>query len=150
MDRNEALASLDAVSQTDRKMAQKMHWPFWRHALFGIAEGLLVIGLGANGAIGATAMGGGVACLLLLMYGDRQRDGMFVSGFKGKRTRPLMWAIMVLVIGSLALSMFVLKWEEGTNPQVVALGIGLAVILTGASILWQRLYRAELRVGASQ
>ena len=101
MDRNEALVSLDAVSQTDRKMAQKMHWPFWRHALFGIAEGLLVIGLGANGAIGATAMGGGVACLLLLMYGDRQRDGMLVSGFKGKRTRPLMWAIMVLVIGSL-------------------------------------------------
>ena len=45
MDRNEALASLDAVRHTRGKLAQRSQWPLWRHALFGFVEATFIFGI---------------------------------------------------------------------------------------------------------
>ena len=146
MDRNEALASLDAVRDADRRMAGRMRWPFYRHAMVGISEGLLVAGIGIPGTIGMVAIGVGFALMAAQFYGDKRRDGMFVSGYKGRRTRRLVLCLVVLLLAAAGASL-ALRWDEGINPLVLGLGAVLAVILTLASMWWERLYRAELLAG---
>ena len=149
MNSEEARAALDSVRETDRKMAEKMHWPFYRHALFGGAEGAIVAGLGMSQGAGTAVMGLGVVMLLALMLGDRKRDGMFVSGMKGKRTRPLMIFIMAVLLAALGVSLLVLREREGVDMLALALGGAVTVVLTLASMRWEKLYRAELREGTA-
>ena len=150
MNSKEARAALDSVQATDRKMADKMRWPFRRHALFGLSEGLLVTGLGIEGGTGTSLCAAGVVLILAAMSIDKQRHGMFVSGMKGKSTRPLMWVLMTVLIGAVLLSLLVLRWEEGVNPAVVALGVAVGVFCTWASTKWEKLYRAELLSGEAR
>ena len=147
MDRNEAQSALDAVRDADRRMAKRMTWPFQRHALFGVGEGLIVMAMGLTGFDRVGAAGAGVALLLSLMYQDKQRYGMFVSGWRGKATKPLTVAMTVLALAAMALNYFVFRWEDGTNPAVVITAIVTAAILTWGSIRWQTIYQRELRDG---
>ena len=140
---DEARAALEQVEQTDHRMAQRMHWPFQRHAMFGLAEAMIVMGLGISGSEGVAACGVGVALVPILMYQDRSRYGMFVSGWSSRKARPLMVGLLAFLVGAIALSLS-LRWDEGTNPLVIGLfGIVLAVC-TWASIRWEKLYREEL------
>ena len=138
-----ARAALESVALTDRKMATHMHWPFRRHATFGLTEGLLVTGLGIAGPIGVAACGVGVALVPLMVQQDKRRHGMFVSGWSSNRARPIVFALLALLLPAIALSLY-LRWDSGVNPLVVLLGIAVAITSTWASIRWEKLYRAEL------
>ena len=149
MDLNDAHTALDSVRDTDRRMAERMRWPFQRHALFGLGEGLVVMGIGIAGTTGIAAAGAGFALLISLFYQDKQRTGMFVSGMKGRRTRPLLVTILAVLIAAITAVVF-LRWDEGTNPLVLLVSAALAAFLTWASIRWEKLYRAELLSGEAR
>ncbi|MGB3166911.1 MAG: hypothetical protein WBA68_09070 [Alteraurantiacibacter sp.] len=144
MDGNEARASLDAVRQTDRRMAGQMTWPLWRHAAFGAIEALFVLGWGLPSP-------GMAACLVIAIGGifwinrdDRKRHGMFVSGFTSRAARPAIWlafAIVIAGLGAVLLTGGLNRW----TPWVPVI-VGLVFVLeTLASLWWQKLYLAELR-----
>ena len=145
MDRNEALSALDAVGETDRKMAERMRWPMWYHASFGLAEGLIVTGLSSEEP-GTTAAAAGIAMIGLLGWQTR-KSGMFVSGFRGGRTRPLTWAIIAFLLVAIAVG--ILAVREHPNELQLAIGLGAIVtlVLTLASMWWERIYRREVREG---
>lgn len=140
---DEARAALQQVEKTDNKMADRMRWPFQRHALFGLAEAMIVMGLGISGSNGLAACGVGAALLPIMIYQDRSRYGMFVSGWSSRKARPLMLGLMAFLLGAIALSLS-LRWDEGTNPLVIGLFLVVLTVCTWGSIRWEKLYRQEL------
>ena len=42
MDPNEAASALAEMGRTEKRLAAHAHWPFHRHAMFGLSEGLIV------------------------------------------------------------------------------------------------------------
>ena len=145
MDRNEALSALDAVGETDRKMAERMRWPLWYHASFGLAEGLIVTGLSSEDP-GTTAVAAGVAMIGLLGWQTR-KSGIFVSGLKGQRTRPLTWAIVTFLLAAIGVGFAVVRGHPDETMLAVGLGAFVTLVLTLASMWWERIYRREVREG---
>lgn len=145
MDRNEAKKALDSVNQTHGKLANQATWPFWRHALFGIAEASFIFGLSLPiwGTAICLALAG--AIILWVINDDKQRYGMFVSGWNGKRPRILLIVLLTFVV-AMAIVSFSARGE--TVPAPAALGAMFATFAacTIGSISWEKLYRAELRM----
>lgn len=146
---DEARQALGGVGETERRLAERMRWPFSRHAMFGLAEALLVLGLGQPDSSGIASVAVGLSLITILMYQDRQRYGMFVSGWHGRRTKPLM-IVLVLALLALITANLMLRPEEGTEPLTLLVAGVAWVVCTLLSIRWEKLYRAELREGADQ
>jgi len=146
MNSNEAATALDSVDRTERKLAQHAHWPFHRHAMFGLGEGLLIAALAQPVAIGASMMAVAVALFGLCMWDDRRRHGMFVSGFQPGETRPLTVLLVLFVVAMAAASLAI---RDGASAQPLGFIAGLVTfaVCTAASLLWQKIYRAELESG---
>ena len=143
MDSNEAAAALADVGRTEQRLAQRARWPFHRHAMFGLSEGLLVAAvaqpLGLAGPMTAAAM----ALLAVCIMDDRRRHGMFVSGWQPGATRPLTLMLFAFLIVMLAGSLEV-RDGEAAQPIGYLLGAAAFVICTAASLRWEKIYRAEL------
>ena len=149
MNSEEARAALSQVGDTENRLAGRMRWPFQRHAMFGLAEGLIVTGVGLPLSAGVAAMGAGVALAVSLTYQDKQRYGMFVSGWQGKSTRPLVALMMVVMVAGVIVNLL-LRDADRTNPAVLGIGVLVAVFCTWCSLRWEKLYRAELRKGGKR
>ena len=138
---------MDAVQQTNTKLAERLQWPLWRHAAVGavMVVALLGIGLRENGIFLSL---GGMFFALLLIRDDKNRYGMWVSGYQKGRTRWVTGAIIALAV----LSIFAV-WMQVTEPFADPLFWVIATIAflgsTALSILWQQVYRAEIRGGRS-
>lgn len=147
MDRNEALAALDGVKHTQGKLAEVSEWPLWRHVLFGVAEGTFIFGLSLPilGTAACLIAAGGLVAWMI--RDDKQRYGMFVSGFQGKKPRAALFALIIVVVGMAALS-FAARGEPAPAPMAIVATLGTIIACTLGSLWWQRLYRAELREGA--
>lgn len=145
----EARKALGGVGETERRLAERMHWPFSRHAMFGLAEALIVLAVGTPGGTGAAAAGAGIALALSLMYQDKQRYGMFVSGWHGDRTKPLMIVLIAALLAFVAAAVL-LRPAEGVEPLVVLVGGLTWIVCTALSMRWEKLYRLELREGADR
>ena len=147
MDRNEALRALDAVDFTEKTMADRISWPLWFHASFGLAEGLIVTGLASDRA-GMTAVAGGAAIIALLAYHTR-KSGVFVSGYRRGRTLPLTMAIIGFLLAAFAVGMIIINGRPDDLPLAIGLGAFVTLVLTLASMWWERIYRRELREGGA-
>ena len=145
----EARKALGGVGETERRLAERMHWPFNRHAMFGLAEALIVMAVGTPGSLGVSLAGVAIALALSLMYQDKQRYGMFVSGWHGHRTKPLMIVLIAALLVFVAAALL-LRPEEGVEPLVVLVGGLTWTICTALSMRWEKLYRLELREGADR
>lgn len=145
----EARKALGGVGETERRLAERMRWPFSRHAMFGLAEALIVMAVGTAGSLGVSLAGVGIALALSLMYQDKQRYGMFVSGWHGLRTKPLMIVLVAALLVFVAASIL-LRPSEGVEPLVVLVGGLTWIVCTALSMRWEKLYRLELREGADR
>lgn len=146
---DEARRALGGVGETERRLAERMRWPFSRHAMFGLAEALIVLGIGQPHSSGIAAIVVGLSLITILMYQDRQRYGMFVSGWHGRRTKPLM-VVLILALLALIAANLMLRPREGTEPLTLLVAAVAWVVCTLLSMRWEKLYRAELREGADQ
>jgi hypothetical protein len=147
MDRNEAAAALAEVGRTEHRLAQRAHWPFHRHAMFGLAEGLLVAGVAQPFAITSAMVVGALALLTVCITDDRRRHGMFVSGWQAGATRPLTIGLTFFVAVMLAASVAV-RETAAAQPLGFLLGIVAFAVCTWASLRWERIYRAQLAGGS--
>ena len=144
MDRNEALASLDAVRQTDQKMAGRMTWPLWRHAAFGAIEALFVLGWGLPSPAMAACIVIAIAGMSWIYHDDRKRYGMFVSGASSRAARPAIWlafAVVIAGLGAILLTGGLNRW----TPWVPVIVGSVFVLETLASLWWQKLAQEDLR-----
>ena len=146
MNPNEAASALDGVGRTERKLALHAQWPFHRHAMFGLGEGLIVAALAQPMSIAGWMIAAGAALFVLCMWDDRRRHGMFISGFQPGKTSWLTAALVAFVAAMAAASVMV---RDGASAQPLGFLAGLVTFLvcTAASLQWQKIYRAELERG---
>lgn len=143
MDREQAAAALAEVGRTEHRLAERAHWPFHRHAMFGLAEGLLVAGVAQPLAITGAMTAAALALITVCVTEDRRRHGMFVSGWQAGATRPLTIALALFVAVMVAASAAV-RGSAAAQPLGFLLGTIAFAICTWASLRWERVYRAEL------
>lgn len=149
MNNLDAAAALASVQRTEERLAERARWPLSRHAMFGLMEGLIVGGLAQPIAISGAMTACGMALLVACVMQDRRRHGMFISGWQGRSTRPLMVALFVFLAAGVAAAL-VLRNGETVEPLGFALGALIAVVCTLASLRWEKLYRTELNAGGSR
>lgn len=144
MDQKDAQLALAAMQEAKDRLAESQYCPPWRHAAFGVLMGMFNAGVAVpmpyKGylAIAAAVLG------LTLIVSDRRRSGTFVNGYRRGRTLPL----TVGLLGATLVLLFAQVHAHNaglsalTSVAIVALVIGLGIY---ASVVWQRLYLAELR-----
>lgn len=144
MNANEAATALDGVGNTEKKLAEHSHWPFHRHAMFGLGEGLLIAALAQPISTGSGMIAVAATLFALCVWDDRRRHGMFVSGWQPGATRPLTM-MLVLFVTVMAAASLVVRDGESAQPVGYLAGVVTFAVCTGASLLWQRIYRNQLR-----
>ncbi len=143
MNPNEAAAALALVDKTNTKLAERAHWPFHRHAMFGLAEGLVVAGLAQPTAQAGAMIVVAMALLIVCVSQDRRRDGMFVSGWQHGATRPLT-ILLTLFVLTMAAASAMTRSGAGVEPLAYLFGAVTFVVCTAASLRWEKIYRADL------
>lgn len=139
----EAERALAAMAQTQRRMAERAHWPLTRHMAFGALMGLLVASYALPTSVQPVAVVLALLGTALLVQHDRKRDGFFVNGYRAGRTRRV--AFLFLGIALLFLvAAIVAKLRFGLGWVPLLLGAILAVLGTLSSLAWERAYRADL------
>ena len=146
MDRNEALSALDAVEETDRRMAKRMTWPLWRHAAFGAVEAIMVLAWGLPTAAMGACFVIAIAGLSWIVHDDKKRYGMFVSGYSSRAARPAIWlAVAIYLVGAALIIL-----TGGPNEWTIWVPVATAGVFVGetlASLWWQKLAQDGLRNG---
>lgn len=146
MTRDEAAAALADVGRTEQKLAEHARWPFQRHAMFGLSEGLLIAGvaqpLPLSGAMTAAAL----ALLAVCVADDRRRHGMFVSGWQAGPTR---WVTMMLLVFIVVMAAASAAVRDGDTAQPLGylFGVVTFAVATGVSLRWEKIYRRQLAGG---
>ena len=146
MDRNDARAALDAVKSTDRRMADRMKWPLWRHAAFGGIEAVFLLGLALPPAAMAACLVIATAGISIVIHDDRKRHGMFVSGYSSNAAKPalyLAFAILAAGLAAIILTGGINQWTNWVPLIVVIVFVGETL----ASLWWQSLAQADLQAG---
>jgi hypothetical protein len=143
MDPNAAASALEGVNRTEQRLAERARWPFHRHALFGLAEGLIVAGVAQPTPIAAAAIVAAMVLVVVCIMDDRRRHGIIISGWQEGATRPLTLALAAF---ALMMAMFSAFSRDGESAQSVGYLLGgvTFVVCTAASLLWERVYRAQL------
>ena len=146
MDRNEAQSALDAVKTMDRAMADRMTWPLWRHAIFGVMMALVLVAFALPPGAQLAAVGVLLVMVFLIVRDDKKRNGMFVSGYQKGRTGWVLALQFALLAGALAATT---AWVDDPFSSPIFWTIA-AILLAGStaiSLIWEKVYRQDLRQG---
>lgn len=141
--------ALARVGQTEARLAGRARWPFHRHAMFGLAEGLLVAAVAQPLRLGAPMIAVALSLVTVCVFDDRRRHGMFVSGWQAGATRPVTLAMAAVLFVLIAAAAW-LRDGDAVQPLGYLLGAIAWAVCTGASLLWQKVYRAELTAGSDR
>ena len=143
MNPNDAAAALAEVDRTQSRLAERARWPFHRHAMFGLAEGLIVAGVAQPVTQAGAMIVAAMALIAVCVAEDRRRDGMFVSGWQAGPTRPLT-ILLTLFVVAMAVGAAIVR--DGTNAQPIGFLLGAVTfaVCTAASLRWEKIYRAAL------
>lgn len=143
---NDAAAALAHAGKVERKLAERAHWPFHRHAMFGLAEGLIVAGIAQPVPMAAAMTAVSLSLLVVCIMDDRRRHGMFVSGWQPGATRPMTLLLSLFVVAMLITALLV-RDGESVQPLGFLIGAFTFAVCTWASLRWERIYRSQLRRG---
>jgi hypothetical protein len=148
MNPNEAAAALDAMNRTQARLADHARFPFRRHAMFGLMEGLIVAGIAQPLAIGSAMTGAGLALLVTSVMQDRRQHGMLVTSWK-PGTRGLIVALSLFML-AMVVAAALIRDGETVQPLGYLLGVIAFVVCTAASMQWEKKYRAHLLRGEAR
>jgi Flp pilus assembly protein TadB len=149
MNRNEAAAALADVNRTEQKLAERAHWPFHRHAMFGLSEGLLVAAIAQPIGIAGGMTAAALALVVVCVMEDRRRHGLFVSGWQAGATRPLTW-LLVLFMLAMVVAAALARDGQYAQPIGYALGLFTFAVTIAISFRWEKVYRAQLASGGAR
>lgn len=148
MNQDEARAMLAAVSQAETRLADRAHWPFRRHAAFGLAEGLLIAAIAQPVALFLPFFVTAITLIAWCAAADRRSHGFFVSGWQRGPARIVTVAITAFVIG-MAVAASLVR-DGSAQPMGYLLGAITFIVCTAGSILWERVYGAHLARGTAR
>ena len=137
-----AANALADVRRTEQKLSQRTRWPFHRHAMFGLAEGLIVAGVAQPTAISGAMTAGAMALIVACVVEDRRKRGMFVSGWRTGATLPLT-VVLSLFLGVMLIVSVSLRDGTSLQPLGFVAGLFTFIVATFASLRWEKLYCAE-------
>lgn len=143
---NNAKAALDAVSSTQARLADRMRWPLWRHAVSGVLMVLLLAGIALPSGAGIAVSGLVLLLAFAIVRDDKKRYGMFVSGYQKGRTG---WVVAIQIALALG-SMFYVQNHVADplgSPVFYAVAAALFIASTALSYAWEVVYRADLTGG---
>ncbi len=142
-------ASLEALEAANRRLAEHMRWPLWRHMAGGLLMSLILAAFALQPApLGFVLFGLALLLSFAIVRDDKKRHGMFVSGYQRGRTGWVMAGILALFFGNVVLLLI----EHDGSAGDPLLWLVLLVQLGGTTalgLLWERIYRADLRRGLS-
>lgn len=149
MNRDEAAAQLADVARAEERLAQKARWPFHRHAMFGLMEGLLITSVSQPGRLALPMIAVSFALGVVCVAEDRRSQGMFVSGWRKGPTLPLTCALALFIM-LMALAAMSVRDATAAQPLGYLLGAFTFAVCTAASLWWERIYRSALGRGGAQ
>jgi hypothetical protein len=147
MDSKQAREALDAVQGAREQLAQAVDCPPWRHAAFGAVMAAMIAANAVPRPFFAPLFVVSMAATVWLALGDRRRSGTFVNGWRPGRTLPLSGGLFVVLLSLIFMARRGRSEVLLTSQGLLAIALAF-VIGTAASVLWQRIYLAELRAGA--
>lgn len=143
MERDDALSALNSIGDARAQLADALECPPWRHALFGAIMGLFVLAMAFETPLSMLLVGIATLAVALTAVNDRKRMGVFVNGYRWGGTLPVS-----LGLAACTALLMVAQIRLREDDSSLVLGVGLAgaefVVATLASVLWQRLFRAEM------
>lgn len=146
MDKAEIAASLEAVADTKAKLADRMRWPFWRHAASGVMLALMLVATVVDTAYSLILFALVLLPVFAIIEHDKKTHGMFVSGYQRGRTG---W-VLALMIGLFVAAMIYVGQtldDPLADPRFWGTAAALLVVSTALSYAWEAVYRADLRSG---
>lgn len=144
---DEARAALTAVTAAEARLADRTGWSLLRHAVAGVLMALLLFAQALNEPAMIAIYAVAAIAALLVVKRDRRRDGVFVNGWRADRTLWVTLPLLGFVAAMFALVRFELPAPQTASPLFWMLIVVTALVVTAASMLWQRIYRGELRRG---
>ncbi len=140
---DQARAALAAKDDTQRQLAATATYPQWRHAIFGLLMGGLVL-VPALPSAGRIAMFAALLCAMpLIMRSDRKRSGMFINGYRRGKTLYVTFVILALEMSFILISVH--RATELGDPRMALLLAPVAVAVGWiGSLIWQRVFIAEM------
>lgn len=142
----EARAALDAMGSANAGLADAMACPPWRHAAFGVLMASLVLAVTVPSAWFLPIQIVSLAGLILLLRHDRARYGVFVNGYRRGRTLPVTLALLAAELGIVFLAVPARHLPFPSVRGLACIAAAFA-IATAASVLFQRIWIAEIRAG---
>jgi 4-hydroxybenzoate polyprenyltransferase len=144
---DEARAAMADIRATEQRLSQRMHWPFWRHLAVGFAMGALMLGQTLGSGASILVSFGVVIFALYLKNHDKQRDGMFVSGWAPGRTLWVSFTLLALAVTACLYVNLGMAEPQREQPQFWILLGAVVVATTALSYVWQHVYVRELQGG---
>ncbi|NCP20136.1 MAG: hypothetical protein GW855_13370 [Erythrobacter sp.] len=127
-------------------MADRMTWPLWRHAIFGVMMALVLVSIASPLGAQLPILGIVLLSIFLVVRDDKKRHGMFVSGYQKGRTGWVLALQFAFFIAALVATEF---WIEAPSSSPLFWTIAAAMLIgsTMLSLLWEKIYQADLRRG---
>jgi hypothetical protein len=139
-----ARAALDGVAQAQAGVAAAIQCPPWRHAAFGAIFAALIGSVAVSQTVQMMTAPAVLICIAVIVRSDRRRMGAWVNGYRRGRTLPVtlgfLAMMMVLVVVAMKLRLGGAEWSAKAGLAALAGALGICF-----SVVWQRVYRAELR-----
>lgn len=145
LDPSGAAEALTAAKASRRSFALAQgHWPWGRHAAFGVLLAGLTAAQAAPTPFNVWADVGLTFVALGIAREDRRRRGVFVNGWRHGRTLWVTLPVVLLAMAAGLLGLWLAR-ERGLVWAPVALGAALFPVGTVASKAWEQVYRRELQ-----
>jgi len=143
----DAAAALAAMQASQARLAAAADCPPERHLAFAGLLGGLVATPALPTAWTLVAEAVILLGIILIVRWDRRRTGMFINGYRTGRTRPVTFGMLAVFLVLYSVSTW-LSRSLGIHRAPLPLGVVAGAFGYYASVLWQRIFRRELGVGA--
>lgn len=134
--------ALAMATDARQKLATRAASPWWYAPLYGLGCGAMIASFALPG--GQAMIGVALSTLFVTaLYAVwNAKTGLSVSGYRAGRTLPISLALMVALVGLLALAVRLKDGGYGWAP--LACGAVAAVLAALASLAWDRVWRSEM------
>ena len=140
---DQARAALAAKGDTQRQLAAAAVYPQWRHAIFGVMMGGLVLVPALPSGARIAMFAALLIAMPLIMRADRERSGMFINGYRRGKTLYVTFAMLALEMMLFAVSFHRAIVFDDRHTAFLLAPLAVAVGWIG-SLIWQRVMIAEL------
>ena len=141
---DQARAALAAKDDTQRQLAAAAVYPQWRHVIFGVMMGGLVVTPALSSAARIAMFAAILGAMPLIIRSDRKRSGMFINGYRRGKTLLVTFVMLAVEMGLYSIGMYhaVELGDDRISFLLAPLAVAIGWI---GSIIWQRVFVSEMK-----